>query len=448
VGVDAFEPLPQFEDLSHCWWGHPSGPTVASNPGGSGDSIVGPGTPGVLYAPFLTSAPDAGNHPPIVELVKPGFTLRALTPDTENPDFVLQPGTKYVMRWSVQSDDAIVSQRIDFSPDGPYPSRYTTVADNIDPAARSIEITIPEPGFAVTNSNQFFRITVTDAIGQTGFDFVPVTVPSGRLSGNVVITTNLTGQTFIGGDDIPTMQWTGNVNNLPTYTPMVVLESDGDTVMGIYTGGVGQFFEDFPRISTDRARLAVMARGNSNDVVFFFAPGYFSIRHDPRMGLTPPTVALSSPTAGQTYAGGTTVPIAWSANATHGLRSFDIQASTDGGRTWHLVVRELPATATSFAWRLPASTGIPDVRVRVIARDQRFQNSAADSGVFAITPSDGTVPGDVDGDGDVDLADLSMLLTAFGSCTGDPDYNAGADFNNSGCVDLSDLAVLLANFGS
>lgn len=58
-----------------------------------------------------------------------------------------------------------------------------------------------------------------------------------------------------------------------------------------------------------------------------------------------------------------------------------------------------------------------------------------------------TVTGDIDQDGDVDLADLAELLAAFGACTGDANYNADADFDDSGCVDLSDLAELLANFG-
>jgi len=55
--------------------------------------------------------------------------------------------------------------------------------------------------------------------------------------------------------------------------------------------------------------------------------------------------------------------------------------------------------------------------------------------------------GDVDRDGDVDLSDLSALLAAYGACTGDPAYDADADFDDSGCVDLSDLAALLAGYG-
>ncbi len=57
-------------------------------------------------------------------------------------------------------------------------------------------------------------------------------------------------------------------------------------------------------------------------------------------------------------------------------------------------------------------------------------------------------PGDVDGDGDVDLGDLASLLATYDLCAGDPGYDDRADFNGDDCVDLADLAVLLANYGT
>lgn len=57
-------------------------------------------------------------------------------------------------------------------------------------------------------------------------------------------------------------------------------------------------------------------------------------------------------------------------------------------------------------------------------------------------------PGDLDGDGDVDISDLALLLASFGFCAGDPAYNPAADLDDTGCVDISDLSELLAHFGT
>ena len=385
AGIDAFT-AGSSADARNCWWNSPTGPTTPRNPGGQGDSIVGAGEPGVQFVPFLTSPPDFNNTPPVVRMIGPGLTQLYDSPDLQIPDFLLDQGTKYIVRWTAQDDGAIASQRIDFSPDGHFPDRYSILVSGIPASARSWEITIPDPGFAGSNEPQFFRVVSTDASGQEGWDETPVLVPTANVTGTLTITTDLSGQTFNGGVPIPDMDWTGSVN-FGTITPVVVLDSDGAGISGLNIGGHGMFFQNFPFVSTDRARLALQVRNNSNDTAWFFASGYFSIRHDSRLGFQPPSVDLKSPVGGESFPGGSIVPISWTASASEGLRSFDIQGSYDSGRTWHPIIRDLPGTAINYDWQLPPSTGIPDVRVRIVARDVRFQNSSSTSGAFSITPS-------------------------------------------------------------
>ena len=362
-------------DARQVWWGSPTGPRAPQNPGGQGDPITGPGANGVSIFPFLSASPDFTNTPPVVRLTEPGFIWSG---HSRPADYVVEQGTKYIIRWEAQDGDAIVKQKILFSPDGHYPDRFVVVADNLPGNQRSFEWTVPDPGFAGTNQPQFLRVVATDAAGQEGWDQTPLIVPSGRLQGELTITTNLAGQTFYAGQAIPDINWTGVVSDFPTYEPFIVLESDGEMIGGVrITDGHGVFFGTFPEISTDTARLAIRASNNSNDAKWFFAPGTFSIRHDARLNLVPPTVQMLTPAAGAAYAAGATVPITWAAADDEGLYSFDMQVSYDGGRTWHLLTKDLSATARSYNWQLPPSAGIADVRVRVIARDIRFQNSSA-----------------------------------------------------------------------
>jgi hypothetical protein len=55
--------------------------------------------------------------------------------------------------------------------------------------------------------------------------------------------------------------------------------------------------------------------------------------------------------------------------------------------------------------------------------------------------------GDFDGDGSVDADDLAVFAAAFGSLSGEANYNPAADFDGSGSVDGIDLSVFVSEFG-
>jgi hypothetical protein len=406
------------------WWGSPSGPTSPLNPGGTGDSASG-----VQFSPFLTAAPPI-NHAPVVRLVEPGLRWHTPQPD---PSTFFRPGDKAILRWTASDDDAIVEHRIMVSGDGPYLDRFVVVADHLPADIREYELSIPDVGFAISNGLQFIRVVATDSLGQEGFDDFPCVISSGRITGSFTFTNlaQFVGQTFIAGRPLPPIQYTGSATNFPIIEPFVVFESDGL----LFGNGL---------LSTDSARLAIRARNNANDVEWWLAPGYFSIRPDPRMGYTPPAVSLTGPAPGSTFRGGQTVPITWTASATEGIRSFDVLVSTDGGRSFKVLIQDLPPQARSFDWRLPASAGIPDVRIRVVVRDQRFQNSCsrAASGdlVISVNPGQGC-PVDWDRNGRVEPADAAAFVNAWFASLA-----AGtlvADFDRDGTVTPADVAAFV-----
>jgi len=57
-------------------------------------------------------------------------------------------------------------------------------------------------------------------------------------------------------------------------------------------------------------------------------------------------------------------------------------------------------------------------------------------------------PGDANGDGYVDASDVLLVASAFGSTSGQAEYDPNCDFNDNGVVDVSDLLIVAGSWGT
>ena len=85
--------------------------------------------------------------------------------------------------------------------------------------------------------------------------------------------------------------------------------------------------------------------------------------------------------------------------------------------------------------------GLTDLIVGAHHGDPGGNSNAGESYVI-FSPFVPPCPWDLDGDGNVFITDLLLLLMDFGSCDGSP-----ADCDGDGCVTVLDLLTLLFNFG-
>ncbi|MBU0618415.1 MAG: hypothetical protein KKI02_11920, partial [Planctomycetes bacterium] len=133
---------------------------------------------------------------------------------------------------------------------------------------------------------------------------------------------------------------------------------------------------------------------------------------------------------------------------------FRVHVSNDNGLNWTLASIFGPASAsgwTEHAFMVgDYVTPTAQVKVRFEASDLN-SGSVVEAGIddFAVRRlacEEPECPGDLDGDQDVDLSDLAILLANYGM-TGGATYEDG-DLDGDEDVDLADLAALLAVYGT
>ena len=348
-------------DARYNWWNSQTGPTAPNNPGGTGEIING----FAQLLPFRTIRPDTTDHPPVVRIPRQSFHN------------VFEAGSKVLLTWNSSDNRTIVKQKILFSATGNGRDGFTLIADNLPASQKSFELTVPGVGFQASGSSAFVRIVAVDDKGQEGWDEWQVRIPSGEETGTLSITSNIAGQTFRGGEEVP-LTWAVNEPfiNL-SFNAYLILEAD-QKIINLGAGDSNGTFgtPQMPLVSTDSARFAVAVYGSMNNRKWFYSEP-FSIRPDARWIDAAPQISLTAPNAGQQLQARSVVPISWTASDDDALRRFDIQASFDGGRTWQSIAGNLAPTTRSFNWQLPQNGGaVNDVRVRVVAVDHRFQNSS------------------------------------------------------------------------
>lgn len=162
-------------------------------------------------------------------------------------------------------------------------------------------------------------------------------------------------------------------------------------------------------------------------------------------------VRLLAPNGGETLDVGSTFTIRWRVLIAHNTQNWDLwYATTDAPRTWIAIATDLaPGDASvdsehAYEWVIPdAITDLARVRVRMDNSATDYQDiSNAD---FSIVPAS-DCSGDLNGDGNIDLTDLAILLSNF--ATPSDALPEDGDLDGDGDVDLSDLAVMLSVFAT
>ena len=147
--------------------------------------------------------------------------------------------------------------------------------------------------------------------------------------------------------------------------------------------------------------------------------------------LYPPEVEILTPEEGQVYAGSCVIL---------DFTADDVGECPSGiVETYYVLDGGTPVTITG-------STTIEnldpcDHTLLVCAVDQ-VEKEGCDEVIFDV------YPGDITGDGKVNIFDLQQLAWAFNSVPGDPNWNEKADLNCDNKVNVFDLQILGWNFGN
>ena len=329
--------------------------------------------------PSVTATDVAGN-------VSAAVTTPTALKDTVAPVFTINNGAA---TGPVQSDTI----NLTVTEINPATSKYGFSADNIcnDSDTISTDFISGVDFSIVGNHTDYLCAKATDTSGNITYPYQLVgQLNTDNTNPALVLGSLFTGQTLTGGHVYP-INWTSSDLHF-SATPIKLeysIDDGGGTWNTIIasTENDGVYAWSVPTaINSSWAEIRITAidlAGNANSNV----SSVFTIAYSETPDTTPPVVTLNSPNGAESWAGGSSHVITWTAtdNVTPaGSIAIKLEYSTDGSITWHDIIISTDNDG-AYLWTV-ASTVTTNALIKVTATDAATNvGSDLSNAVFTIT---------------------------------------------------------------
>lgn len=144
--------------------------------------------------------------------------------------------------------------------------------------------------------------------------------------------------------------------------------------------------------------------------------------------ITAPTVSVTAPANNATVSG--TINITASASDNVGVTKVEFNINGD-------LVSTDTTSPYSYSWN---TTSFPNATYQISAKAFDAANNSTTSSIITVTVSNENASADINGDTKINVLDLSILLSKWGTA------NTSGDLNRDSTVDIIDLSILLSNW--
>jgi len=345
-------------------------------------------------------------------------------------------GQTVTIDWTESDDEtSIASRTVEYSTDGG--STWTTIAED-DGVTTEEDWTVP----SVDTGQGYVRVTVTDsdadgpysASARNGAAF---TIDAGAPSVSV---DQPNGGEVLGGGGSYTAQWTASDDETSVDGIDVDYSVDGGGSWSSLATGLSNDGSEsiaVPYETTTNALVRVTASDTEGNTTSDESDGTFTIDS------TNPSITADAPNGGETFRGGETATIQWTASdSAAGLDSFDVDYSTDGGSTWTDETVVSTGAVRAHAWTVP-NVDSSNVLVRVEATDAAGNTATDESdGTFTV---DSTAPSvtvsDPNGGESVSAGSTYTITWSDSDALSGVD-SADVDYSTDGGSTWSDVATV------